>query len=60
MQNALTMFTCPVCDAENELTYQVETHEIVDCIDCSSELEVTSTDPVSVVEIDMDAEDWGQ
>ena len=60
MQNVLTIYTCPVCDAQNELTYRVEIHEIVDCVDCTSELEIISTEPMRVIEIDMDAEDWGQ
>lgn len=53
-------FVCPVCDGENTIDYLPEIGELLDCSDCGSELEVSSTEPLEVIESDLEAEDWGQ
>ena len=52
-------FTCPVCEAELELT-DVEEGEIVTCTDCGSELEVIKLDPPELAEAPEEEEDWGE
>jgi len=34
--------------------------ELLECVDCGSELEITGTDPVTLEEAPEAEEDWGQ
>lgn len=38
----------------------VEIGEIIDCPDCSVELEITATAPLTVALAPQEAEDWGE
>jgi len=56
----VTTQTCDVCYAEIELGPDTILHELMECIDCGTEYEVTSLDPIMLEEAPMEAEDWGQ
>ena len=44
---------CPECESDLELDdYELDMGETVNCPECSVELRVTSSDPVSVVLVD--------
>ncbi len=51
---------CPICGANVETEWEVETGEIIDCSDCGSELEVADTDPLELIEAPELEEDWGE
>jgi len=51
---------CPECAGLIDLTEPVRLSEIVQCPDCSSELEVLSLDPVSLALAPEIEEDWGE
>ncbi len=52
---------CPICDAELKLVDPV-IREVVECIDCGSELEVVEVNGKEVVltEAELEGEDWGE
>ena len=50
---------CPECAAEIEMT-DIIVGEIVQCTDCSSELEVLSTSPLELGLAPAEEEDWGE
>jgi len=50
---------CPECDAEIALS-NVMQGEIVVCPDCGADLEVTSTEPLTLELAPMEEEDWGE
>ncbi len=52
--------TCTECEAEIELSSDVELGEIIVCPDCGIDLEVTSLDPLKVELAPMEQEDWGE
>ncbi len=54
-----TTATCPECEGAVP-TADVERGEIVQCPDCGAELEVTSTDPVTLQLAPEEEEDWGE
>jgi alpha-aminoadipate carrier protein LysW len=54
------MFACPVCEAEVSVTPSVIVSELVDCGECSTELEVASLTPPLLREAPMEEEDWGE
>jgi alpha-aminoadipate/glutamate carrier protein LysW len=54
------MPVCPVCDATVPLPEGVLAHELLDCRECSSELEVSSLDPPLLREAPLEEEDWGE
>jgi alpha-aminoadipate carrier protein LysW len=54
------MADCPICGARVETDSTVVTGELIECVDCGSELEVTGTDPVELQEAPEAEEDWGQ
>lgn len=51
---------CPICDGEVALPADTIQGEIIDCPECGSELEVTSTKPYEVQEAPEEEEDWGE
>ncbi|MCW2961269.1 MAG: hypothetical protein JWM90_1656 [Thermoleophilia bacterium] len=46
--------TCPVCDEDIDLDDDVELSEVVVCSSCEHEIEVTSLDPLTLVEFEED------
>ena len=54
------MISCPECDAELEISSDVELGEILVCPDCGIELEVIGMDPVDVDLAPEVEEDWGE
>jgi alpha-aminoadipate carrier protein LysW len=54
------MSLCPVCEGEVEIAEDVEESEIVECIECGTELEVLSLNPTRLVEAPEEDEDWGE
>lgn len=59
-QVELQQLTCIVCDGLIDMDDHVELNELVECMDCGAELEVTSLSPLTLVELDLEGEDWGQ
>ena len=55
-----TMAECPVCGAEVPLDAGTVRSELIECGDCGSELEVLSTDPMTLGEAPEVEEDWGE
>ena len=53
------MNACPECAADIELSDAI-VGEIVQCVDCSAELEVLSTAPISLGLAPAEEEDWGE
>lgn len=51
---------CPECDASIEIERDTLAGEIVTCVDCSAELEVTSLEPLTVELAPEMEEDWGE
>lgn len=51
---------CPVCGSDISLTDGVIKGELIECGDCSSELEVVSLTPLSLEEAPQEEEDWGE
>ena len=59
--SVLTLAECPVCGGEIPVGSDVIVGELLDCEDCSSEIEVRALEPVlQLEEAPMAAEDWGQ
>ena len=54
------MSECPVCGAAVALPPQPVLNELLDCGDCSSELELMSLAPIRLSEAPLAAEDWGE
>ena len=52
--------TCPVCEADVEVADDVVVGEILECEDCSTELEIISIIPLVVAEAPEVEEDWGE
>jgi alpha-aminoadipate carrier protein LysW len=50
---------CPECAADIEVT-QAIVGEIIQCDDCSAELEVLSTSPIALALAPTEEEDWGE
>lgn len=53
------MNACPECAADIE-TISVVTGEIIQCTDCSAELEVLAVSPVTLALAPAEEEDWGE
>lgn len=51
---------CPECDQSIELDETPRLSEIVSCPECRGELEVVSTDPVTLAVAPEPEEDWGE
>lgn len=54
------MATCPECSSGVAVADPATVSEIVECVDCRSELEVISTDPVRLAVAPDIEEDWGE
>ena len=54
------MAECPICGAEIEMPDDTVVGELTECVDCGTELEVTSTDPIKIEEAPEVEEDWGE
>lgn len=52
--------SCPECDAEIEVSEDVDKGEIVTCPDCGVKLEVVGLDPVEFELAPEEEEDWGE
>ena len=52
--------TCPICDYLMEMSSNTVAGELIECRDCGSELEVTSTEPFTIEEAPLEEEDWGE
>ncbi len=50
---------CPECFADVDLR-EVMAHEIVQCPSCGADLEVVSTDPLTLELAPEEEEDWGE
>jgi lysine biosynthesis protein LysW len=51
------MTRCPECESDLELDgYDFDAGETINCPECSVELQVTSTDPITVREVKGDDE----
>ena len=59
-QNQRTTVECPECAAAVPVAPSVLVGEILDCPDCSAELEVRGTSPVRVELAPQVEEDWGE
>lgn len=53
---------CPDCDAELEVPEDVMLGEILSCLECGLELEVTriNGDRLELQELAIEGEDWGE
>lgn len=56
----MTDTTCIECGGEIEFTADPVLGELIDCMTCGSELEVTDLDPVVLRPAPELAEDWGE
>jgi alpha-aminoadipate carrier protein LysW len=56
----MTTKTCPECEGSVALAEPVRLSEIAQCPDCSSELEVTGVEPVTLALAPEIEEDWGE
>ncbi len=54
------MTECPVCAGPVTLPGDVVLSELVDCGECSTELELVSLSPIQLNEAPIAAEDWGE
>ncbi len=54
------MTTCPECDGAVALSEMPRVSEIIDCGECSSELEIVTVDPVQLALAPEVEEDWGE
>jgi alpha-aminoadipate/glutamate carrier protein LysW len=52
--------TCPECAGEVKLAEPVRLSEVAQCPDCSSELEVTGLEPLTLELAPEIEEDWGE
>jgi alpha-aminoadipate carrier protein LysW len=59
-QTLINEATCPECDATVGFDRSPLNGEIAHCIDCSSELEVISTAPITLELAPEVEEDWGE
>ncbi|PRX96507.1 lysine biosynthesis protein LysW [Allonocardiopsis opalescens] len=54
------MITCPECEGRVAAPEEPRVHEIVECAECRSELEVVGLDPLLVALAPEVEEDWGE
>lgn len=51
---------CNICGCNLDLNSDLELGEIIECSDCGTELEVTSINPLLLIEAPSEGEDWGE
>ena len=56
----MTTIFCVECDGQVEVADDVIVGEILECPDCGAELEVTSTNPITLELAPEVEEDWGE
>ena len=54
------MTTCPECDGAVALSERPRVSEIIECDECSSELEIITVDPLQLALAPEVEEDWGE
>ena len=54
------MTECPVCGANLKMDQGTVKSELIDCVDCGTELEVMGVNPFAVQEAPQEEEDWGE
>ena len=54
------MISCPECESSVTFATQPRMSEIVECQDCTSELEVVSLEPTALALAPNVEEDWGE
>jgi alpha-aminoadipate carrier protein LysW len=59
-QEEKIMTQCPECAAEVIVDGEPQVSEIVQCADCSTELEVVTISPVALAVAPEVEEDWGE
>ena len=52
--------SCLVCGAQFQAPANLIVHQVLYCNECLSEFEVTDTEPLTLVELPPNEEDWGQ
>ncbi|MFJ1895331.1 MULTISPECIES: lysine biosynthesis protein LysW [unclassified Streptomyces] len=57
---AVSPSECPECHATVAVDADVMIAEIIDCVDCSTGLEVVSVDPLILALAPEIEEDWGE
>ncbi|GAB1421589.1 lysine biosynthesis protein LysW [Anaerolineales bacterium] len=55
-----TQTLCPECEAEIKIAEDVLENELITCMDCGSELEVISLNPIQLELAPEIEEDWGE
>jgi len=60
MQKTVYGAECPECAAEVTLETDARVSEIVECVECRSELEIESTEPPTLILAPEVEEDWGE
>lgn len=51
---------CPICEAPIPIQGEWLPHELIDCPECGTELEVAKTDPPILTPAPEIEEDWGE
>lgn len=51
---------CPVCEAQVPVSVEAMPHELIDCSECATELEIASLEPPVLREAPTEEEDWGE
>ena len=54
------MTTCVICGAELNLPHDVVQGELISCLECGSDLEISGLNPLQVREAPQEEEDWGE
>jgi alpha-aminoadipate carrier protein LysW len=54
------MTQCPECEAQVSVDAQPQVSEIVQCAECSAELEVVTVSPLALAVAPDVEEDWGE
>lgn len=54
------MNTCPVCDANVTIPADAMENELIVCVDCGTELEIVSLNPLRLELAPEVEEDWGE
>lgn len=60
MQKTMYAAECPECSAQVSIDADARVSEIVECVECRSELEIASTEPPALTLAPDVEEDWGE